>query len=66
MTSASFPQSVPANPKAEDMTLRDYFASHAMQGMIAYDPLSWGSPIAHGIASNAYAVADAMLKFRSL
>lgn len=51
------------------MTLRDYFAAKAMQGMWASDTDKWqwlvGTP--EGLASraqNAYAMADAMLKAR--
>jgi hypothetical protein len=45
------------------MTLRDYFAAKAMQGMLAYafiHPLS----MEDGCARDAYAMADAMLKAR--
>lgn len=44
------------------MTLRDYFAAAAMQGMVA-QPESGGWP-AEGIAKAAYQQADAMLKAR--
>lgn len=52
--------------KPQGMTLRDYFAAKAMQGMLANPKLqeqilkvgqSW-------IEESAYAVADAMLKVR--
>ena len=45
------------------MTLRDYFAAKAMQGMLAYSylhPLS----MEDGCARDAYAMADAMLEAR--
>ena len=42
------------------MTLRDYFAAKAMQGMLA-DP---STPEIMDIAGAAYEVADAMLKAR--
>ena len=45
------------------MTLRDYFAAKAMQGMLAYSylhPLS----MEDGCARDAYQMADAMLKAR--
>ena len=54
-------QSGKQNP--EGMTLRDYFAAKAMQGMLAYAYLH---PLAmeDGCARDAYAMADAMLKAR--
>ena len=52
----------PAFPTAmnqtEGLTLRDYFAAKAMQGLIPFD----GS--AKDIASSAYEMADAMIKAR--
>ena len=47
-------------PFDEGMTLRDYFAAKAMQGMMVdvYDPAC------DYIAKHAYAMADAMLKAR--
>ena len=44
----------------EGMTLRDYFAAKAMQGMLA-DP---NTPEIIDIAGAAYEVADAMLRAR--
>jgi len=44
---------------ARDMTLRDYFAGLAMQGLIDNDSLFSEIPL------QAYALADAMLKERS-
>ena len=46
------------------MSLRDYFAAAAMQGMVA-QPESGGWP-AEGIAKAAYQQADAMLKAREV
>ena len=44
------------------MTLRDYFAAAAMQGVLA---ASWGNPMGcQGLANDSYRVADAMLKER--
>ena len=45
------------------MTLRDYFAARAMQGMLAY---AYFHPLAmeDGYARDAYVMADAMLKAR--
>ena len=45
------------------MTLRDYFAAKAMQGICSH-PDTWGLPTAGAIAEQAYLVADAMLKTR--
>lgn len=45
------------------MTLRDYFAGLAMQGMCAH-PDTWGL-LVPGIAARAYEVADAMLDERA-
>jgi hypothetical protein len=45
------------------MTLRDYFAGLAMQGICAHSE-TWGMAVPQ-IASQAYKMADAMLKARS-
>ena len=42
------------------MTLRDYFAAKAMQGLLASEVQATSDEF----ATNAYAVADAMLKAR--
>lgn len=47
------------------MTLRDYFAAKAMQGLIAIKSFEYeGESPAQGIARNAYEMADAMLEAR--
>jgi hypothetical protein len=47
------------------MTLRDYFAAKAMQGMIANDwPMHGLGSVAH-LAVSAYGMADAMLLERA-
>jgi len=47
------------------MTLRDYFAAKAMQATVqAWIERSIYPPTDYEVASNAYAVADAMLKAR--
>ena len=46
----------------EGMTLRDYFAAKAMQGLLN-DP-SWQGMTTGVVAATAYEVADAMLKAR--
>lgn len=52
--------------ESKGMTLRDYFAAHALTGVIAND--SCGEGITkHGISglcTASYAIADAMLKAR--
>ena len=68
-------KNIPAFPnnftieKFQGMTLRDYFASQAMQSSMRNflakdldltDPLGWMD----GLASDAYQMADAMLKAR--
>lgn len=53
-------------PKDPGMTLRDWFASQAMQGLIASPrgPVNGGTVTDSWVAENAYIVADAMLKAR--
>ncbi len=46
--------------KEEGMTLRDYFAAKAMQGLLACDWVDENTDIAQA----AYEVADAMIKER--
>jgi len=52
----------------EGMTLRDYFAAKALQGWLASYEGDSTHPVIHGgaegVAKNAYAMADAMLKAR--
>jgi hypothetical protein len=47
----------------DGMTLRDYFAAKAMQGFIASSPATPEYILRH-MTSDAYAMADAMLKAR--
>lgn len=47
----------------DGMTLRDYFAAKAMQGLIASD-IQCGPNEVPVIAKSAYAMADAMLEAR--
>ena len=59
----AFPRSV-SNSGQYGMTLRDYFASKAMQGMLSGlladgMDLGWSD-----VATNAYRMADAMMKAR--
>ena len=48
----------------EGMTLRDYFAAKAMQGMLADPTVRLIKDKASIYACSAYAMADAMLKAR--
>ena len=63
---ASEPKNVAeAKRLAEGMTLRDYFAAKAMQGILAGDhPITHDSEPLPTVAKVAYAQADAMLKAR--
>ncbi len=47
---------------SQGMTLRDYFAGKAMQGICAFSPFNNGCEV---IAYQAYKFADAMLKARA-
>jgi hypothetical protein len=58
----AFPLSTDAIFDNEGMTLRDYFAAKAMQGMLACEMLR---ATEQEFADRAYKVADAMLKARS-
>ena len=61
----AFPQYVINNGGAYvegGMTLRDYFAAKAMQGLLASDVYAPKDKF----AENAYAMADAMLKAREV
>jgi hypothetical protein len=46
----------------QGMTLRDYFAAKAMQGLS--QNIDWNVQTTGGVAGVAYALADAMLKAR--
>jgi hypothetical protein len=51
------------------MTLRDYFAAKAMQGMMTsarYTGIIGVNNYEHSIANQAYQMADAMLKARDV
>ena len=55
-------ETVAINPKARDMTMRDYFAGLAMQGAMANSEVK---EKAMNRAQWAYEIADAMMKERS-
>lgn len=48
----------------DGMTLRDYFAAKAMQGMVGSQKVQEGLGTFHSIAEAAYVQADAMLAAR--
>lgn len=48
----------------DGMTLRDYFAAKAMQGLVSSD-IERGPDQVHHIVESAYIIADAMLKART-
>lgn len=48
----------------EGMTLRDYFAAKAMQGMLSAPRGKFGHRTGAAAVEDAYAIADAMLKER--
>ena len=66
---SAFPYSalMPSGPTmyadSEGMTLRDYFAAKALQGLLATD-LNCAPEYVQAIADSAYVMADAMLKAR--
>lgn len=62
MSQPAFPHSR-LGSDADGMTLRDYFAAKAMQGLLA-SPLCPSAFDPKQKAASAYAVADAMLKAR--
>lgn len=51
------------SPGQKGMTLRDYFAAKAMQGLVASNDEDAGDRVAE-IPEYAYMIADAMLKER--
>jgi hypothetical protein len=62
----AFPR--PMVAAAPGMTLRDWFAGQAMQGLIASPrgPVNGGTVTDSWVAENAYIVADAMLAAREV
>ena len=59
----AFPTTVYSNESYQGMTLRDYFAAKAMQGMLAACT-GWSEAQQERLAKCSYAMADAMLKAR--
>lgn len=63
----AFPMaSGPCNDFEHGMSLRDWFAGRAMQSMLHSEIGKSGWATVHGVASDAYKVADAMLKAREV
>jgi len=60
----AFPHGDPTHGGEQGMTLRDYFAAKAMQGMYANGSFPTG--IMFDTAKEAYEMADAMLKAREV
>lgn len=60
----AFPIKAPMGYDCMGMTLRDYFAAKAMQGMLASD-IQCGPEQVPIIVASAYMMADAMMKERS-
>lgn len=62
----AFPMSVKGQSTSHEagMTLRDYFAAKAMQGIAARGVQNTNGDIIKFIADDAYRLADAMLKAR--
>jgi hypothetical protein len=56
----AFPFGTATHVHESGMTLRDYFAAKAMQGLLASDV----NAARHMFAAQAYAMADAMLEAR--
>lgn len=59
----AFPIVHPMGIQYYGMTLRDYFAAKAVQGICSHSD-TWGLPTASAIAEQAYLIADAMLTER--
>lgn len=58
---SAFPE--PGNAQCGGMSLRDYFAAKALQGLCS-DPSTEGTPVTE-MAAHCYGIADAMLAARS-
>jgi hypothetical protein len=58
----AFPRTKSAHGTVAGMTLRDYFAAAALQGMLASPKVTFSN---RGFAINSYLIADAMLAERS-
>lgn len=62
---ADFRVTAISEPAQKGMTLRDYFAAKAMQGLLSANAMYGGKTDNRlALAADAYATADAMLKAR--
>lgn len=55
-------QGMPTNPMQEGLTLREYFAARAMQGMMSNPSIIDQFKGEDRIAKHAFVIADAMIK----
>ena len=62
MNQPAFPQPINPSEQGRGMTLRDYFASKAMQGLLTAEIV--GEYSNEHVADIAYRIADAMMKAR--
>jgi hypothetical protein len=62
MNEPAFPTGTGVTPYKSGMTLRDYFAAKAMQGLV--ENANWRGMPEHSLAKEAYKLADEMLKAR--
>lgn len=60
----AFPITTATSTHAKGMTLRDFFAANAMQGLLVGTSMWREDEDDSGISECAYAIADAMLKAR--
>ena len=58
----AFPQPINPSEQGRGMTLRDYFAAKAMQGMMSDPNLDM---VCNKVAQLSYNMADAMMKVRT-
>ena len=71
MNERAFPTGTGVTPYNPGMTLRDYFAAKALQGLLANpklqkEILAQGGCVSGWIETSAYAFADEMLKARGV
>ena len=62
MNQPAFPQPINPSEQGRGMTLRDYFAAKAMQGMMSDPNLDM---VCNKVAQLSYNMADAMMKART-
>jgi hypothetical protein len=69
MNELAFPQPINPSEQGRGMTLRDYFAAKAMQGLLGslgeWTASTPNLPFADTVACDAYWIADAMMKART-